>query len=212
MILLPWRGEREIWLSYMRNLTAKFPRQDLVEYETGDGTEYANFIADHWTGQEDLILVEHDVWPTQDQWGRLLESPHPLTVFPYSFNKDSPPHWTTGLSVASFAGQLQPNEEWADGSGIGLIKVTAEAQRLIDLDGPLGPVGGFGPSDAHVKPWRERHWGNLDGALSLLAQAAKVRFYVLWPQVKHRNTPTPEVHYVGTDGVPAHWRVEYPHS
>ncbi len=212
MILLPWRGERELWLSYMRSLVGKFLPCEIVDKEMGDGTEYANFIADHWTGQEDLILVEHDVWPTQDQWSRLLDSPHLLTVYPYTFNKDSPPHWAVGLSVATHGGQLKPNEEWADGSGIGLIKVSTEAQRKINLDGPLGPVGGFGPSDSYVKPWRERHWGNLDGVLSLLAEAQDIRFHVLWPQVEHRNTPRPEVRFVGTDGTPAHWHIEEPHS
>jgi hypothetical protein len=216
VILLPWRGDREQWLGHMRRLIAKFPEiqpSHVIEFECGDGNEYASKIDSLWNrGPDYLIIVEHDIWPTEDQWKRLLDSPHPITVFPYTFNKDMPAHWTSGLSVASYAGQLSPNEEKADGSGIGLVKFTAAAMAAIDLDGPLGSEkGGVGPMPNTIK-FAERHWGNLDGHISLAAQHVGVRFHVLWPVVTHKSHPVPErilgvtPDLVGI--VPPHWHAQ----
>jgi hypothetical protein len=208
MILLPWRGDRSEWLAYMHRLIDKFP-DEVCEFECGDGTEYANAIADLWGAEPHLIIVEHDIWPTPEQWLALLLSTHPLTVFPYTFNKDAPPHWTEGTSVATHGGQLKVGDPWADGSGIGLIKITAEGARRIDLDGPMatpgGVVHGLYPND---QLWRTRHWGNLDGVLSLLAQAAGIRFAVLWPLVKHKNLLVPEWENTGVWPLPPHWTRE----
>jgi hypothetical protein len=208
VILLPWYGDREQWLDHMHRLIAKYP-EEVTEVECDLGTRYATAIADLWGKSEHLIIVEHDIWPTPKQWKALLLSTELMTVFPYTFNKDAPPHWTQGTSVATHGGQLRVNDKWADGSGLGLIKFSAEAMRRIDLNGPLAEAGGAVQGvHPNSQDFRTRHWGNLDGVISLLAQAAGVRFAVLWPIVKHKNILQPEWENVGKDGIPPHWNIE----
>jgi len=82
-----------------------------ITAETDDLNAYPQFIKDNWN-REDIILLEHDIVPTQEQIDTLLNCKEELCNYSYyipiSANKDYG-LLDTGLGLAKFSLNFQKN-------------------------------------------------------------------------------------------------------
>lgn len=177
VVLLPFDDpdRRRHWLDYIepvleRVMPARRERWVPDAWPCRRETSYAERLAG-WFGVRggvELVIVEHDVWPTDRQLAALLDSPFPITTVPYLMSKGLPPHWTAdaGYSVR-FDGVL----DWAILTGIGLIRFSALAVERI---------GARLPAD-----FPHRDWTNLDAPICQAARDGQVPIRVQWPAVRH---------------------------
>lgn len=132
----------------------------------------------HVWGQDDLIIIEHDIVPTFDDLQGLIHCACPVCVGAYYLY---PPVSGTKQPVVahrkvmpdSSHAWLEYGEEWADIVSMGLIKISREAQRMCSFNDLI---------------WGS--WDNLDIRLSKLLRDSLHRelpFHVHWPIVEHRH-------------------------
>lgn len=176
VILHAYSGVREVdqiptW-KYLRRLSDLHPEIDIVDVECSGLNDYADAVRNLWNGPHTLINIEQDLEPDEGMIEELLECPEPLC---------SQMYWLAALSTGrteslycAFVGQvnnLRPvehGEEYADLSGLGLIKLTAEARKAIGMPDQV-------------------RWNELDYNLATRIKAAGLRWHCHWPVCLHHH-------------------------
>lgn len=154
----------------------------LVWVPVGPDARYEQVVLAHW-GQQDLIILEHDVVPT---WGHLIHlttCPYPLCTVAYPLNQPMGPGQFHGELVQRT--QL-PNGRrrwlpygtpWADYTGLGLVRFRQAWMQ------------------SHVPSWAPGQWSDLDARISWWTHRLHMRWHVHYPLVRH--------HHYGEGYVPA---------
>lgn len=128
-----------------------------------DDYSYWRGLEKHWDGPDTLLNVEHDVGVTDAHLAALTDCPHEACTWAYLC------HWaSTGLARSIFAqsvngSPITEGDEWADRSGIGLVKIAASAR---------------------VAPLRREQWPRVELAV---ADAVAGPFHLHWPPVTHHH-------------------------
>lgn len=137
-----------------------------------DEWDYWRGLAAEWDSGRTLINVEHDIEWSDEHIAELVACPHGACSFAYVC------HWkSSGIAggvIAAGAGardsELQPDahylqggEEWANWSGLGLVKITRQAR--------IGRL-------------RREPWNRLELAV---ADAVRGPWHMHWPTVQHHH-------------------------
>ena len=118
--------------------------------------DYWAGIAKFWESDLTIINIEHDVETTDAHIDSLISCPHPLDAFAYKC------HWVSsgqanGVYAATINGRfVEPGDEWAEWSALGLIKITPGAR--------IGPL-------------REVTWNRVENSID---EAVKTPWHMHW--------------------------------
>lgn len=160
-------------------LTALLPAwQDqghrVLPWPVGTDSRYEQGIYFHW-GQDDLIILEHDVVPTWGHFMQLAACPYPLCTVAYPLNQPQPD--------GSYHGELVQREQmpdgsrrwlpygqtWADYTGLGFVRLRREWMQ------------------AHSPGWDPGRWSDLDARISWWTYRLGFRWHVHYPVCRHSH-------------------------
>lgn len=175
MILVhPWSKGREVEKQACWDALATLRETYLViDVPCLSETDYEAALQLLW-GVDDLILVEHDIAPTQAMILSLTTCPHPCCAQAYTLYPA-----TTALDVPVLAHRkdsgyglswICEGAEFADRAGLGLTKISKAAQ----LQTP-------------PQVWRTGRWFDVDTRVSEALAVEGFRFHIHWPQVAHHH-------------------------
>ncbi|MEM3485294.1 MAG: hypothetical protein QXI12_06700 [Candidatus Methanomethyliaceae archaeon] len=150
----------------------------LVEKECVEGNDYETFIKSWWNHPEDILIWEHDMYPSARMVKSLLRCYHGICVQQYVIkdanDKRVFAHRVRELSLMSNDSGYTL-ERWADDSdqwvelwGFGLTKISYEARTLVPWD-----------------RWEPGVWHNLDSRVSEAFYWAGFRAHVHKPVCRH---------------------------
>lgn len=147
---------------------------ELVECVKDD--DYYHALLEDW-GECTLVNIEQDIVAYPFMIDRMHICPEQLCVYPYLLRGD---RWSVynieqdvaelPLTPCKWYEKWETVPSWADGSGIGFIKISEEAQQMVDLS---------------EYPVSEYHWWYLDTWLSYRFHKAGLRFHVHDQAVEH---------------------------
>ena len=147
-------------------------RYTVIRRESHAPGDYYTLLADHW-GKADFINIEHDNAPTLEMLDKLVGCNFPICVQAYQKHfpeRDEIMHRKSINPVPDKAyAWLQEGEEWADRWGLGVAKITKEAQDLVDF--------------SKIPDY----WMNIDNHLSKAYEAIGIRAHVHWPVSAHNH-------------------------
>ena len=137
-------------------------------------TDYATALRVYWELSGHMVIVEHDIVPTEEQVRELIDCPHPLCTIPYWLWPES-----TGLTYALCSAFLvtehgkvcvPDGEAYADFSALGLVKLSAEFRASVGK-----------PSIVQ--------WNNVDIEINRLVSLGHYRWHIHRPMVEHYHGP-----------------------
>ena len=134
-------------------------------------TDYATALRVYWELSGHMLIVEHDIVPTEEQIRELIDCPHPLCTVPYWLWPKS-----TGLidaiqSVRTDGNfDVPPDQKFADFSSLGLVKLSAEFRASVGK-----------PSIVQ--------WNNVDIEINRLVSLGHYRWHIHRPMVEHYHGP-----------------------
>ena len=131
---------------------------------------YYNFLSRYW-GKETLVNIEQDIVPTNKHIENLLACSYPACTVPYQLTSG----WSVWRGRYDALDQLAemirynpPFPEYVECSGLGLVKINTNLQKLIPLD--------------------DVHWSLIDMQISQhMQQRLGIRWHVHTPSVKHNH-------------------------
>lgn len=156
--------------------------RDVMRVPVGEDTRYESLMKTFW-GREDVIIVEHDIVPTEAMIDALADCPWPWCAQAYMLHPN-PAHQTLiqrldaqglpwretlpGRRLLALRSPVWPHrngpddapqfcgpgDEWADRVGLGLTKFTARACRRIP---PEWPPGSWRDLDTRLSDWLVRY-------------------------------------------------------
>lgn len=142
-----------------------------------DPHDYESSLFNLWNIKDNLIVVEHDIEPTQSNIESLLSCPSQLCafaylVYPVSSGLQTPviPHSHRKDGKYIF---LTEGETEADHAALGLTKFGQYVRKAVKR------------SDLLHDEWSS--WRNLDIRLSQAFNDKGLRFHIHWPIVQHNH-------------------------
>lgn len=139
-------------------------RYRVVPIVCDDTFGYWQGLSQWWESDHTLINVEHDLEWSDEQISELVACPHPLCSWNYRC------HWSSsgqvnGVLPHTMDGKfVEPGDEWADWSAIGLVKVTPQV-RIAPLPKEPWQRVEKAIDEAVKKPWHlhgpelpHHHW------------------------------------------------------
>jgi len=172
---LPRRKETIEWLqSHVEELTSRGWR--IVECPCEGDDDYENGFRSLW-GEDDLIILEHDVVPTLDALLALADCGRDLCAQAYQFyfRSNDAPGEMLGFNMCRVVlpggaqGYVPDGADQADFVGFGMTKIARHFQVNNRLDLPAG------------------RWGDLDSRFCEWVRGRGFTWHVHWPYVKHNQ-------------------------
>lgn len=106
---------------------------DVEKVVAVDMWDYFLAFATRW-GQRDIINIEQDIAPTVSQVAALAACSQAACTVPYHLKNGN---WSLyDIYHQEVVSYTSPGD-WAGGSGLGLVKITASAQRYLRLGDPI---------------------------------------------------------------------------
>jgi hypothetical protein len=119
--------------------------------------DYSDAMRRWWGTSHDLVNVEHDHDPTDEQIQELLDCPHDLCTFAYLLHHlPEPAHYAQRDGGTGYGEWIKAGVEWCGFSGIGFCKIT-RGVRVRPLEASSWQEVDCRVSDATDADWHV-HW------------------------------------------------------
>lgn len=172
------------------------PDAEFVYTGGGLGT-YWEEIEKRWTGEDDIVFVEHDNVLHEDVIPEFSTCPEPWCAFPYfcgsmvgewspTSNKQVDPVWSNRGTLAPLTFATE---------ALGCTKISQEAQCLVTVDDVLriNETSGYGcPDCGENNPGNPICWTHIDSFTSLAFKQAGLKVHV-------HPRPVDHLHYMVQD-------------
>lgn len=120
---------------FLDNIKDKY---NIICAKTENPGEYEKFIGDHWSKQDDLVIIEHDIITSKSNLDEIIACKYDICAFNYYLYPCA-----TGLNEPVLAHRkvnknrefvwIDKDDEFADLVGFGLVKISLNVQKQIDL-------------------------------------------------------------------------------
>ena len=151
---------------------------------------YEYLVRSFWPCLEDILLIEHDIVPTLDQFYSIINCKHQFCAgvyyMYYDYYTDNQPHYSASRWINGVAQQVEENEEWAQYPSLGFVKFGAPRPK-IDFENAW-------------KNGMDKIWNNFDSLIQMTFLQAQYNqtypglvpdyfrpWHLHWPIVTHNN-------------------------
>ncbi len=122
---------------------------EVIHEATVDDYDYENIVAQAWTGERDLIILEQDLVPTMKMIESLATCSHFACAQAYKINYGPHRDFVHRTDRDTTSRLIREGDEWAHIAGLGLTRFSAQLQREVP-----------------AKSWPHSRWNMLDAQIS----------------------------------------------
>lgn len=150
---------------------AKLWSEDVYSCKMVDDGDYHKFLLEHWGQGSDIINIEQDIAVTTEHTYSLEICQYKLCCYPYRLDAGKWSVWYSG-DLELPANYYETLPDFAGGSSLGLVKISAGIQNRIPL---------------HEYPVDKYKWWFLDSWISHKLNDLGLRWHVHQPPVRHNR-------------------------